>query len=55
MSEKLKQTKVKYHDRCANCVCLVSNGNGDWICDEVDKLCAEVTDCPEERKHDSHD
>lgn len=33
--------------RCLDCACLVEGDNGEWICDELNKPCEEVEDCPE--------
>ena len=34
-------------NQCIDCICLVADENGNWICDELQKLCSEVKKCPE--------
>lgn len=34
-------------EQCRDCVCLVSENNGEWFCDECNKPCVEVKRCPE--------
>lgn len=33
--------------RCQDCPALVAGDNDEWICDEVEKLCSQVIECPE--------
>ncbi len=33
--------------RCQNCPALVAGDNDEWICDEVEKPCSQVVECPE--------
>lgn len=39
---------ANYKKRCANCMALVSDDSGDWVCDEKQCLCCYVNECPEE-------
>lgn len=36
-----------YKEMCADCFCLVAGDNGEWICDEAEKPCEDVVNCPE--------
>lgn len=33
--------------RCQNCSALVAGDNDEWVCDEVNKPCSQVVECPE--------
>lgn len=33
--------------RCQDCPALVAGDNDEWICDEVEKPCSQVVECPE--------
>lgn len=35
------------HCRCGNCASLVTDGSGEWLCDESGKSCEETLECPE--------
>lgn len=37
----------QYKERCQHCVCLVSDDNDTWICDELEKPVEEIENCPE--------
>ena len=34
-------------ESCTDCVCLIEDDNGTWVCDECGKPCAEIKRCPE--------
>lgn len=36
-----------YKEMCADCSCLVAGDNNEWICDEAEKPCKDVVNCPE--------
>lgn len=36
-----------YKDRCRDCAYLVAGNNNEWICDSLNKLCANINTCPE--------
>lgn len=36
-----------YTFRCQDCMALVAGDNDEWICDEVEKSCSQVIECPE--------
>ena len=36
-----------YKEMCADCACLVAGDNNEWICDEAEKPCKDVVNCPE--------
>lgn len=56
VAEKLqRKATIKYRlERCRDCICLVAGDNGEWICDECERLCNEIGDveCPELDKYE---
>ena len=34
-------------NQCMDCICLMADKNGNWLCDEAECLCSEVKRCPE--------
>lgn len=38
---------VEYKERCSNCFALVEGDHGEWVCDECEKNCEDVMECPE--------
>lgn len=48
METKINSYKNKYFkNRCKDCACLVAGTNDEWICDELNKPCADICRCPE--------
>lgn len=46
-SKYLTKASASRKERCQDCMALVGGKHGEWICDECEKLCVEVEDCPE--------
>ena len=34
-------------ENCRDCVCIVSESNGTWVCDECGQPCDDIERCPE--------
>ncbi len=32
---------------CQDCICLVSDTDDNWICDQVEKKVSDIEECPE--------
>ena len=45
-----KTEKKEVENRCKNCFCLIDK-NG-WFCDEIQKYCIDIKNCPEEVDYD---
>lgn len=44
---------LAYTEFCRDCVCLVADNEGNWICDELQIPCEIVDICPEDNNEQS--